>query len=323
VTNNVLAVPVPSSWWSGNNRLTELSGRLLGAHIAHAGLISFWAGSMTLFEISHYDFSIPLYQQGLILLPHLATLGWGVGSEGAIISSYPFFVIGMLHLVGSAALGAGGFYHSLRGHAQLSGWFQYHWEDRQKMTTILGIHLILMGLGAGLLVAKATVAGGIYDPLSKTVRLVQPNINPLTIFGYLLGSKGWAGMAAVDNLEDLIGGHMWVSAIAIAGGIWHIKTTPFAWAAKALTWSGHAYLSYGLIALAWMGSVAACFVAVNDLAYPTVFYGPIGLQGLGTTHPSIRTWLATAHIALAVLCLLGHVWHAAQARTSEYDRQAS
>jgi len=31
-------------WWTGNFRLTNLSGKLLGAHVAHAGLIVLWAG---------------------------------------------------------------------------------------------------------------------------------------------------------------------------------------------------------------------------------------------------------------------------------------
>lgn len=36
-----MAVQTPKSipWWSGNARLTHLSGRLLGAHIVHARLI--------------------------------------------------------------------------------------------------------------------------------------------------------------------------------------------------------------------------------------------------------------------------------------------
>ena len=77
------------AWWSGNSRLINVSGKLLGAHVAHAGLMVFWCGAMTLFEVAHYIPEKPLYEQGLILLPHLATLGWGVGPGGEIIDVYP------------------------------------------------------------------------------------------------------------------------------------------------------------------------------------------------------------------------------------------
>jgi photosystem II CP43 chlorophyll apoprotein len=42
------------AWWSGNARLINVSGKLLGAHVAHAGLMVFWCGAMTLFEVAHY-----------------------------------------------------------------------------------------------------------------------------------------------------------------------------------------------------------------------------------------------------------------------------
>ncbi len=54
------------SWLSSNACLIDLSGQLLGAHIAHAGLIMFWAGSITLLEIDHFVSSIPSNEQGLL-----------------------------------------------------------------------------------------------------------------------------------------------------------------------------------------------------------------------------------------------------------------
>jgi len=52
------------AWWAGNARFVNLSGQLLGAHVAHAGLQVFWAGAMTLFEVNHLRGEKPLYEQG-------------------------------------------------------------------------------------------------------------------------------------------------------------------------------------------------------------------------------------------------------------------
>jgi len=77
------------AWWSGNARLINVSGKLLGAHVAHAGLMVFWAGAMILFEVSHFVPEKPLYEQGFICM--------------------------LIHLISSAVLGFGGIYHSLLG----------------------------------------------------------------------------------------------------------------------------------------------------------------------------------------------------------------
>ena len=285
ITTNKTVEGTGFAWWAGNARLINLSGKLLGAHVAHAGLIVFWCGAMTLFEVSHFIPEKPLYEQGFILLPHLATLGWGVGPGGDINDIYPYFVVGVLHLISSAVLGFGGIYHSLFGPDTLetnAPLFGYDWRDKNKMTTILGIHLCLLGIGAFLLVIKAMYIGGVYDtwaPGGGDVRLVKnPTLNPLVIFGYVFkspfGGDGW--IISINNMEDLIGGHVWVGVLCLTGGIWHILTKPFAWARRAFVWSGEAYLSYSLAALAVMGLSAAVFVWYNNTAYPSEFYGPTG-----------------------------------------------
>jgi photosystem II CP43 chlorophyll apoprotein len=128
------------AWWSGNARLINLSGKLLGAHVAHAGLIVFWAGAMNLFEVAHFVAEKPMYEQGLILLPHLATLGYGVGPGGEVIDTFPYFVSGVLHLISSAVLGFGGVYHSLIGPETLEVSFRFFGfvcKYLIKITTIL------------------------------------------------------------------------------------------------------------------------------------------------------------------------------------------
>ena len=273
------------AWWSGNSRLINVSGKLLGAHVAHAGLMVFWCGAMTLFEVAHYIPEKPLYEQGLILLPHLAVLGWGVGPGGEIVDIYPYFVVGVLHLISSAVLGFGGVYHSLIGPDTLEESFPafgYDWRDKNKITTILGIHLIILGFGALLLVIKAMYLGGVYDtwaPGGGDVRIIDnPTLNPVVIFGYVLkspwGGDGW--IVSVNNMEDIIGGHIWIGLTCIVGGFWHILTKPFAWARRAYVWSGEAYLSYSLVAVSLMAFIASQYSWYNNTAYPSEFYGPTG-----------------------------------------------
>lgn len=309
----------PTSWWAGNFRFVNLSGKLLGAHIAHAGLIVLWAGAMTLFELSRYNPDLPMYEQGLILLPHLASLGIGIEPDTGAINTYPFFVVGAIHLVSSAFLGAGGIYHSVLGPEKLDPkGFGYDWKDGKKMTTILGIHLVLLGLGALLLVFKAVLMDGLYDPAVGNMRIISnPTLNPLTIFGYIVGitPDGWTlqGMASVHNLEDVVGGHIWIATICILGGIWHIISEPTQWAKGLFIWSGEAYLSYSQGALAYMGFFAAYFVWVNDTVYPEVFYGPVGsTTANGVITP--RTWLMLFQLIFACLLLVGHFWHALRVR---------
>nr|YP_010260942.1 photosystem II CP43 chlorophyll apoprotein [Cephaleuros virescens]UIB38696.1 photosystem II CP43 chlorophyll apoprotein [Cephaleuros virescens] len=234
------------AWWAGNARLINLSGKLLGAHVAHAGLIVLWAGAMNLFEVSHFVPEKPMYEQGFILLPHLATLGYGVGPGGEVVDTYPYFVSGVIHLISSAVLGFGGIYHSLIGPDTLDEsfpFFAYEWKDKSKIASILGIHLILLGLGALLLWFKASAGGGVYDTwapggflfshwnIMGDVRVItNPTLKASIIFGYLLkspfGGDGW--IVSVDNMEDVIGGHIWIGVLLIIGGLFHIITKPLA-----------------------------------------------------------------------------------------------
>ena len=308
-TDKTFAADTSSPWLVGNARLTDLSGQLLGAHIAHAGLIMFWAGSSTILEVTRFVPGVPMYEQGLTLLPHLASLGWGVGVGGEIVDTYPYFVVGILHLVASAVLGAGGLFHVFRSSAILrDGYgratkFHYEWNDPKMLGFILGHHLIILGLGAFLLVLKAMFFGGIYDTNLGNIRLINhPTLDPQVIFGYIVGIKDgvWnpLGMASVDNLEDVIGGHIWIGLILIAGGAWHIVVKPFGLIRGLFPIEhGEEILSYSLLGLAWMAFLSTAFIGCNTTVFPTEFYG------------TERLALANAQFFLGILAFLGFIWH--------------
>ncbi|KAL5645768.1 hypothetical protein ACJX0J_004104 [Zea mays] len=137
--------------------LINLSGKLLGAHVAHAGLI--WP---------HFVPEKPMYEQGLILLPHLATL--------EVLDTFPYFVSGVLHLISSAVLGFGGIYHALLGPETLEEsfpFFGYVWKDRNKILQFWALYF-----------------GGVYDtwaPGGGDVRkITNLTLSPIIIGGHVL-----------------------------------------------------------------------------------------------------------------------------------------
>jgi photosystem II CP43 chlorophyll apoprotein len=70
-----------------------------------------------------------------------------------------------------------------------------------------------------LLVAKAMYIGGVYDtwaPGGDVRFITTPTLNPIVIFCYIPFSIWWRWLVvSVNNMEDVIGGHVWVGALCL------------------------------------------------------------------------------------------------------------
>ena len=198
---------VSYDWWAGNSGVAKRSGSFIAAHTAHAGLIMFWAGAFTLFELARYDALLPMGDQGLILLPHMASLGLGLGAGATIVNTEPYIAIAAFHLISSAVLGAAGIWHLLRAPKNLSEAegraekFHFEWDDPKKLTFILGHHLIFLGLGAIAFVEWAQ-HHGIYDTAIGAVRKeLRKNCREARWFGLKIKAVEAGG---VEDLEGTV-----------------------------------------------------------------------------------------------------------------------
>jgi photosystem II CP43 chlorophyll apoprotein len=246
------------AWWSGNARFIGYSGKFLGAHVAHAAVMVFWAGAIALFELSHFAPEKPFFDQGFIVIPHLGLLMPGTStSRTAAFSTFLVFVTGALHLTSSAVLFLGGLFHSIFSQDSLGGGgaraLSFAWQDRFRTSSILGVHFIFLGAGCLSLV------------WSSHFRALKQGSITLSFFSlarYLVrapfGGEGF--IVSVNSLEEVLGGHFWLGLFLVLGGLWHIQTSPFSVLSRSFIWSGEALLSYSLSALSLCGFAAAVSV---------------------------------------------------------------
>ncbi|NJK51651.1 MAG: chlorophyll a/b binding light-harvesting protein [Leptolyngbyaceae cyanobacterium SU_3_3] len=328
---------VEYAWYAGNSRYTDYSGQFLAAHIGQIASMCFFAGSITLFEVSRFNPDIPLYQQGFVCLPQLAREGWGVGAGGAIVDTYTFFAIGVIHLLGAAVFGAGALYHITRSPLVLADSpydsekrFHFEWDDFEAQGKILGHHLLFLGAATYLFVAWGAIHGW-YDPAIGEVRQIPINFNILRLFKY-----GWAvpgfNPYFVDNLDDVQMGHVFVGALYTLGGVFHLIVKPWPYTDRLYIKSADALLGYALGGLAFAGFNACYFCVVNEIAFPPEFFGPalevkfnvlpyfadtIDVSEGGHT---TRFWIANFHYYWAFYCLQGHFWHCLRAMGLDFKR---
>lgn len=325
---------VTYNWWAGNSMVTNRSGRFIASHAAHTGMIAFAAGANTLFELNRFDSSLPMGQQGLVTLPHLASIGIGF-DEAGVWTGAGVVTIALLHLVVSMVYGAGGLMHAILFDEDMQDSqiiqarkFKLEWDNPDNQTFILGHHLIFMGVACAWFVEWARVHG-IYDPSIDAVRQVNYNLDLTAIWRHQFD------FLTIDSLEDVMGGHAFLAFAEITGGAFHIATKQIGEYTKykgAGLLSAEAILSFSLAGIGFMAIVAAFWCATNTTVYPVEFYGEplafkfviapgwldtVDLSGIAPLGHSGRAWLANFHYTVGFFALQGHLWHAL--RSMGYD----
>jgi len=330
---------VTYGWWAGNSGVTNRSGKFIAAHAAHTGLIAFWAGAFTLFELARFDPSIPMGHQPLIALPHLAALGLGFDESGAFVGGTAVVSIAVVHLVLSMVYGAGGLMHSLLFSSDMqessvpqARKFKLEWDNPDNQTFILGHHLIFFGVACIWFVEWARIHG-IYDPSIGAIRQVEYDLNLSHIWDHQFD------FLTIDSLEDVMGGHAFLAFLEITGGAFHIATKQVGEYTKfkgSGLLSAEAILSWSLAGIGWMAIVAAFWCAQNTTVYPIDWYGePLALKfgispywvDTGDVSDSTaflghttRAALSNVHYYFGFFFIQGHIWHALRAMGFDFRR---
>jgi len=328
---------VTYDWYAGNSGLPSRSGKFIAAHVCHAGLMCFWAGAFSLFELARYDTTLPMGTQNLICLPHLAGLGIGGIENGVITEPYAITVVAILHLIVSAVYGAGGLLHSLRYKGDLGAYpegsrpkkFDFEWGDPNRLTFILGHHLLFLGLGNVSFVEWAKYHG-IWDSAAGITRTVQYNLD----LGMIWNHQG--DFLTISSLEDVMGGHAFLAFFLSIGAAFHIATKQFGeyteFKGKGLL-SAEANLAWACAGVGYMAFVAAFWCSTNTTIYPTELYGEVLKlnfdfapyfidtdTSLAEGAHTARGWLANTHFYLGFFFIQGHLWHALRAMGFDFRR---
>ena len=329
---------VTYGFWAGNAMVTNRSGRFIGAHAAHTGMIAFGAGAATLAELAKFDPSIPMGHQSSLFLAHLATIGIGF-DEAGVWTGAGVVTIAILHLILSMVYAGGGLLHSVffdedmqQSEVIQARKFKLEWDNPDNQTFILGHHLIFFGVACIWFVEWARLHG-IYDPAIGAVRQVNYNLDLTQIWNHQFD------FIAIDNLEDVMGGHAFLAFFEIGGGAFHIATkqigeyTEFK-GSKVL--SAEAILSWSLAGIGWMAIVAAFWASTNTTVYPIEWFGePLQIQfnvapfWIDTADTSdctaffghtTRDAIVNVHYGIGFFNLQGHLWHALRAMGFDFKK---
>lgn len=269
-------------WFRVHVILLNDPGRLLSVHIMHTGLVSGWAGAMSIYELIVVDPSDPVYnpiwRQGSFVLPYISRLGvissyfqWSIGLEFTQGVLWSFESVALSHILLTGLL------------TLASCWHWAYWDLDIFLTSrtgklsldlnrIFGIHLTLASLaslGFGLIHLTGFGGPGFWTSDSfgvvGSVRYVKPvySIIGLTPFCY----------GAVPS------NHIAAGVSGLLAGLWHISTRPSFRLFSLLAMSNiESVLSSSLSAVLFASLVTSSLMWYGSITSPLELFGPTRYQ---------------------------------------------
>ena len=189
VINYFMGLP----WYRVHTVVLNDPGRLIAVHLMHTSLVSGWAGSMALYELTVFDPSDPIlnpmWRQGMFVLPFMTRLGitqsWGnwtiTGESASNPGIWTYEGVATTHLLLSGALFMASIWHWVFWDLEL---FRDPRTNKPAidLPKVFGIHLFLAGLlcfGFGAFHVTGVFGPGIWvsDPygITGSVQPVSPS----------------------------------------------------------------------------------------------------------------------------------------------------
>ncbi|THU42241.1 hypothetical protein C4D60_Mb00t09700 [Musa balbisiana] len=190
------------------------------------------------------------------------------------------------------------------------------------MTTILGIHLILLGLGAFLLVLKAVYFGGIYDTWAPGggdfYGPTGPEASQAQAFTFLVRDQRLGANVGSAQGPTGLGKYLMRSPTGeiIFGGetmrFWDLRAP---WLEPLRGPNGLDLSRLKKDIQPWQERRSAEYMTHAPLGSLNSV-GGVATEINAVNYVSPRSWLATSHFVLGFFFFVGHLWHAGRARAA-------
>jgi len=270
-------------WYRVHTVVLNDPGRLIAVHLMHTALVSGWAGSMALYELSIFDPSDPvlnpMWRQGMFVMPFMSRLGitesWGgwtiTGESSTTPGIWSYEGVALTHIILSGLCFLAAIWHWVYWDLDL---FQdpRTGEPALDLPKIFGIHLVLSGLlcfGFGAFHVTGLFGPGIWvsDAFGLTGR-VQP-VSPSW------GPEGFNPF----NPGGVASHHIAAGALGIIAGIFHLNVRPSQRLYRALRMGNiETVLSSSIAAVFWAAFVVAGTMWYGSAATPIELFGPTRYQ---------------------------------------------